>query len=274
MKLYCGIDLHGNNNVISIIDEKDGVMFEKRMANELPMVRQALKPYQDELVGIVVESTYNWYWLVDGLMDDGYKVHLANPAAIQQYDGLKFSDDKSDARWLAHMLRLGILPEGYIYPKANRPVRDLLRKRSQLVRYRVSNLLSVSNLIARNQGLSVKGDRLLQLKEEDISALMEEDNLALAANVNLAVLHCVNEQIKVIEKVVKDKAKLRPEFRMLKTVPGIGDILALNIALETGDIGRFPTVGDFSSYCRTVRSERISNGKKKGKGNAKCRESR
>jgi transposase len=269
MKLYCGIDLHGNNNVISIIDEKDGVMFEKRMANELPMVRQALKPYQDELVGIVVESTYNWYWLVDGLMDDGYKVHLANPAAIQQYDGLKFSDDKSDARWLAHMLRLGILPEGYIYPKANRPVRDLLRKRSQLVRYRVSNLLSVSNLIARNQGLSVKGDRLLQLKEEDISALMEEDNLALAANANLAVLHCVNEQIKVIEKVVKDKAKLRPEFRMLKTVPGIGDILALNIALETGDIGRFPTVGDFSSYCRTVRSERISNGKKKGKGNAK-----
>jgi len=269
MKLYCGIDLHGNNNVISIIDEKDGVMFEKRMANELPMVRQALKPYQDELVGIVVESTYNWYWLVDGLMDDGYKLHLANPAAIQQYDGLKFSDDKSDARWLAHMLRLGILPEGYIYPKANRQVRDLLRKRSQLVRYRVSNLLSVSNLIARNQGLTVKSDHLLQLKEEDISALMEEDNLALAANANLAVLHCVNEQIKAIEKVVKDKTKLRPEFQMLKTVPGIGDILALNIALETGDIGRFPTVGDFSSYCRTVKSERISNGKKKGKGNAK-----
>ena len=122
MKLYCGIDLHGNNNVISIIDEKDGVMFEKRMANELPMVRQALKPYQDELVGIVVESTYNWYWLVDGLMDDGYKVHLANPEAIQQYDGLKFSDDKSDARWLAHQssdhwerLNLGFEPQGSLF---------------------------------------------------------------------------------------------------------------------------------------------------------------
>jgi transposase len=269
MKLYCGIDLHGNNNVISIIDEKDGVMFEKRMVNELPVVRQSLKPYRDELVGIVVESTYNWYWLVDGLMDDGYRVHLANPAAIQQYDGLKFSDDKSDARWLAHMLRLGILPEGYIYPKADRPVRDLLRKRSQLVRYRVSNLLSVNNLIARNQGFSVASDRLLQLKEEDILALMGEENLAVAANANLSVLNCVNEQIKKVEKIVKEKSRLRPEFRMLKTVPGIGDILALNIALETGDIGRFPTVGDFSSYCRTVRSERISNGKKKGKGNAK-----
>lgn len=269
MRLYCGIDLHGNNNVISIIDEKDGVMFEKRLSNDLVTICQRLKPYRDDLVGIVVESTFNWYWLVDGLMDNGYRVHLANPAAIQQYDGLKFSDDKSDARWLAVMLKLGILPEGYIYPKAERPIRDLLRKRSQLVRYRVSNLLSISNLVARNRGISITGNHLLKLNETDIATLMEEENLTLAANANLAVLHCVDEQIKKIEKVVKEKAKLRPEFRMLKTVPGIGDILALNISLETGDVGRFPTVGDFSSYCRTVRSERISNGKKKGKGNAK-----
>ena len=78
----------------------------------------------------MVESTYNWYWLVDGLMDADYRVHLANPAAIQQYSGLKYSDDHSDARWLGHLLRLGVLPEGYIYPKADRAVRDLLRKRA------------------------------------------------------------------------------------------------------------------------------------------------
>jgi transposase len=83
--------------------------------------------------GIVVESTCNWYWLVDGLMEQGHRVHLANTAAIQQYDGLKYTDDDSDARWLAHLLRLGVLPpEGYIYPKQERAVRDLLRKRSQL----------------------------------------------------------------------------------------------------------------------------------------------
>jgi transposase len=66
------------------------------------------------LKGVVIESTYNWYWLVDGLMEARYRVHLANPAAIQQYNGLKYTDDHSDARWLAHLLRLGVLPEGYI----------------------------------------------------------------------------------------------------------------------------------------------------------------
>jgi len=267
---YCGIDLHGNNSLIAIIDETDRIMFEKRLPNDLEAILFVLEPFRTDLVGIVVESTFNWYWLVDGLMENGYKVHLANPAAIQQYDGLKFSDDKSDAKWLAHLLRLGILPEGYIYPKAERAVRDLLRKRGQLVRYRTSNLLSVNNLVARNNGGSISAQRIKQMEKEGVGELFRSKENILAVNANLAVLRCLDEQIKLIEKEVRKRAKLRPEFNLLHTVIGIGDILALTIALETGDISRFPTVGDFSSYCRTVNSERITNGKKKGKGNAKC----
>ena len=270
MRLYCGIDLHGNNSVISIIDEMDRVILEKKMPNNLAEILALIEPYRCNLVGIVVESTFNWYWLVDGLMDSEYKVHLANPAAIQQYDGLKFSDDKSDAKWLAHMLRLGILPEGYIYPKAERAVRDLLRKRGQLVRYRTSNLLSVNNLVARNNGGSISVQRIQQMQKDGAGELLRNKENILAVNANLAVLRCLDEQIKLIEKEIRKRAKLRPEFNLLHTVIGIGDILALTIALETGDISRFPTVGDFSSYCRTVKSERITNGKKKGKGNAKC----
>jgi transposase len=202
-------------------------------------------------------------------MDAGYQVHLANPAAMKRYEGLKYSDDKADSRWIAQMLRLGILPTGYIYPKADRPVRDLLRKRSQLVRYRTSNLLSMNNLITRNLGFSVRSNRLKGLEEEDIDALMEDTMLSLAVKSNLKVMHCVDRQIKAIERTVKQRAVLRPEFSPLLTVIGIGDILAMTIALETGDIGRFPKVGDFSSYCRCVRSERLSNGKKKGEGNSK-----
>ena len=107
MKLYGAIDLHSNNNVTVLIDEQDQVVYQKRLPNDLPLITQQLSGYRDRLQGIVVESTYNWYWLVDGLMDQGHRVHLANTAAIQQYEGLKYTDDHSDARWLAHILRLG-----------------------------------------------------------------------------------------------------------------------------------------------------------------------
>ena len=270
MKHYSGIDLHGNNNVLAIIDETDRIMLDKKSSNNLETVLGLLEPYRKTLEGIVVESTFNWYWLVDGLMDNGYKVHLANPAAIQQYDGLKYSDDKTDSKWLAHMLRLGILPEGYIYPKEDRPVRDLLRKRGQLVRYRTSNLLSVNNQVARNTGGSVSAKQIKQMEEDGVGELLQNDDVIFSVNANLAVLRCLDEQIELIEREVKKRVKLRPEYKFLHSVIGIGDILALTIALETGDIRRFPTVGDFSSYCRTVKSERFTNGKKKGKGNAKC----
>ena len=120
MTLYGGIDLHANNSVVVLLDEQDQVVYQKRLSNCLEQMLQQLAPYQASLRGLVVESTYNWYWLVDGLMEAGYTVHLANTAAIQQYAGLKYTDDHSDARWLAHLLRLGLLPQGYIYPKAER----------------------------------------------------------------------------------------------------------------------------------------------------------
>ncbi len=132
MALYCGIDLHSTNSVLVVIDEMDNVVFEGRFGNSLVPILAALMPWRDALAGVVVESTYNWYWLVDGLEAEGFEVHLANPAAIDQYSGLKHRDDRSDARWLAHLLRLGLLAEGYIYPKAKRGTRDLLRRRSHL----------------------------------------------------------------------------------------------------------------------------------------------
>ena len=141
-----------------------------------------------------MESTYNWYWLVDGLMEQGYKVHLANTAAIQQYEGLKYTDDDSDARWLAHLLRLGVLPEGYIYPRAERPVRDLLRKRSQLVRQRTTNLLSIQNLLTRNTGSSLSANQVKGLDVQQVDELLPDADLALAVKANLSVMSSADEQ--------------------------------------------------------------------------------
>jgi transposase len=144
---------------LGIIDETGKRVFKRKLPNDPEMIFASLAPYKNDIVGIVVESTYNWYWLVDLLMAEGYALHLANPTAIQKYSGLKYSDDQHDAFWLAEMLRLGILPEGYIYPKEDRPIRDLLRKRSHLVKLRTSLVISLQNIINRNIGFKLRGEQ-------------------------------------------------------------------------------------------------------------------
>lgn len=146
---YRGIDLHSKNSVVSVTDEQDRVMAEKRLPNDLAKILGLLMPWREEIAGVVVESTFNWYWLVDGLQAAGFKVHLANTKAIKKYEGLKHSGDESDARYLAHLLRLGILPTGTILPPEQRAVRDLARKRMQLVRSRTTHILAVENITVR-----------------------------------------------------------------------------------------------------------------------------
>lgn len=114
MKLYCGIDLHSNNHWLTLINEHDERLIEERLANDLSVTLAVLAPYREELAAIAVESTFNWYWLVDGLMQAGYHVKLVNTSAVRQYEGLKHRDDCDDAFHLAQLLRLGILPCGYI----------------------------------------------------------------------------------------------------------------------------------------------------------------
>ncbi len=182
-----------------ITDQEDQQRFKRRLPNQLPVALETLAPFRPRRKVVVVESPYNWYWLVDGLRDRQYPVVLANPGVIDQYDGIKEADDLTDAAFLA---RLEILPTGDLYPQEERPVRDLRRRRSLVVRPRASTILSLQNMA-------------------------------------------------------------------LRTLPGVGVVLALTILLETGDLGRFATVGDYTSYGRGVRAPHTSNGKSKGKNHGK-----
>jgi transposase len=269
MGTYAGIDLHSSNSYIGIIDEQDKRQFGKRLPKSLTQILLALESFKKNLEAVVIESTYNWYWLVDGLQEEGYNVHLANPSAIKQYEGLKHTDDKWDSFWLAHMKRLNILPEGYIYPKEERPVRDILRRRLLFVQQRTAQILSLQSAISRNLSLRMSGNAIKKLKEEDAEDLFDSPFLVLTAKSNIAVIKFLTKRITAIENAIKPHVKLREEFQLLKTIPGIGDILAFTIMLEVGDIGRFPKVGNYSSYCRCVKSEKISNKKKKGENNRK-----
>ena len=189
MKLYAGIDLHSNNNYLAIIDENDHRVYKKKLPNQPDVILTELEPFKKDMVGIVVESTFNWYWLVDLLMEHGYLLHLANPAAIQKYKGLKYSDDNHDAFWLAHMLRLKILPEGYIYPKEDRPLRDLLRKRGLFVRQRTALIYSLQGIISRNCGCSLSGEKIKAVREDHISPLLSGQDCI--ASVGIGIPSCL-----------------------------------------------------------------------------------
>lgn len=268
MKLYSGIDLHSNNSVVSVLDEEDRVVAEKRLNNDLELILGFLGPHLKSIRGVVVESTYNWYWLVDGLMDAGLKLHLANTAAIQQYNGLKHTDDRHDARWLAHLLRLGLLQEGYIYPREQRAIRDLARKRAQLVRQRTMNILSVQNMVTRETGRSISANEIKKVINGQ-KQWPAHSPLGLAIGAHLRVLRTLEEQIGALESAIVESARGTDEYRALLSVAGVGKVLGFTILLETGDIHRFAGPGNFSSYSRCVDSKRLSNGKKKGENNAK-----
>lgn len=269
MKTYCGIDLHSNNNVIVVINEEDTILLERKLSNNLGVVLDALSSIREPISGIAVESTYNWYWLVDGLQEAGYVLHLVNTIAVKQYDGLKYSDDKHDAFHLAHLLRLGILPTGYIYPKEGRAVRDLLRRRLQLVRQQTTHILSIQNQLTRNTGRQFKSDEIKKLTSSIVKRRIKDPNIQEAILSNVCVLNVLKSKISSLEKHVLKQVELKPEFQKLLKVPGIGNILAMTIMLETGDINRFSKVGNYASYCRCVNSKRMSNGKQKGQGNRK-----
>ncbi len=266
MALYCGIDLHSNNHVVVVIDEEDRRIFERRLGNDVSLTLNALEPYRSELAGVAVESTFNWYWLVDGLQAAGYPMRLVNTTAVQQYAGLKYTDDRYDAYWLAHLMRWGILPTGYIYPKEQRGIRDLLRRRMQRVQAASKQIISLQSQIWRQTGERISSRRL---KQADFVVDLPGAAQRLSAQSALLVYRAIHDQLTLLEEVLLQVAKPRQDYQLLTTIPGVGAILGMTIALETGDIGRFPAVGHYASYCRCVKSEKLSNGKKKGEGNAK-----
>jgi len=270
VKLMAGIDLHSNNLFCGIMDGNGKRIFQRKLPCELKAVLSALEPYRAELDTIAVESTFNWYWLVDGLLAAGYHTVLANPAGMQPYSGLKHGDDRSDSFFLAELLRLGILPTGYICDRQLRSTRDLLRRRSRLVSQRTALMLSFRSLYCRMHGRMLDQSELKAMSQEQASECFEHPSDQLIGSIQYHLVDELSGSIDEIEKkILKDRKNL-PCYDILLTIPGVGKILALTISLETADIRRFASPENYASYCRCVKAKRLSNGKCKGDNNQKC----
>jgi len=191
--LYGAIDLHSSNSCCGITDQKDEWVKYKRLKNRLSDVDDFFKENKEELESIVVESTYNGYWLIDGLIESGYKVKMASPSKMEEYEGLKNQNDKTDTRWLAKMSRLGILPESYIYPKETRPIRDLLRKRMLFINTRTKILNSIQNQFQTWLPAKIDKRYLLELGSEELYELFKEKNLCLSAKSGAEIIKTMNK---------------------------------------------------------------------------------
>ena len=269
MGLYVGIDLHSTSSYIGVIDQNLKRILGRKVPNEREAILQSLLPHKNEIESIAVESTYNWYWLVDALMEDGYCVKLANPAAMKQYEGIKYLNDKQDAFWLAHMLKLGILPEGYIYPKESRGLRDLLRQRSYLVVQKTSLKHRLQQFAISQTGVALRNNDIGRMEVDSIGDLFEGVDVQENGRNLLTMIQLMDEQVQNIEGYILKKIGGEKIYQSLTSVPGIGKILGLTISLETGPIERFDSAGNYASYCRCVPSSYWSNEKKKGSGNQK-----
>jgi transposase len=256
--------------LIGVINQDGKRLAHRKVECNLAQVITFLKPLKAQLQSMAVESTFNWYWLVDGLRAADYPIDLANPAKIEQYNGLKHADDKDDAFFLAELQRLNILPKAYVYDPELRPVRDLLRRRGGLVHQRTALLLSFKSLHARTTGQKLDLSEAKKMDPKEAPELYEHPANQLIAQVQAEHIQALGKSISRIEKAVLASAREIPLYEKLVTIPGIGRILGMTITMEVGEIERFKTDGDFASYCRMVDAKHLSNGKCKAENNRKC----
>lgn len=251
MPFYCGMDLSARDCQVCVIDENLALLVQQKVRNELSRILRLIEPFKEHLQ-IVVESTFNWYWLVDGLQEAGYNVCLAHTLGLYMITGAKVKTDRRDALALAKLLKAGMIPKAYIYPKDTRPLRDLLRCRSNLVTLRGAEYGGLRRLLLRHGLLAHSRNDIKQTAADDLERWFAHPLVRLHGQQELARIDLYTQQIATLETQILATVQDRPEFHRLLTVPGIGKILAMTIFYEIGQIDRFQDAREFSSYCRVV----------------------
>lgn len=251
MRYYCGIDLHATNSVICVIDDQEEIHFRGKVPNCIFEITEKLNVFSPK-PEVVVEATLNWYWLIDWLQDDGFNVKLAHTYGLHMITGAKVKTDKRDAFTLAKLLRLGAIPEAYIYPSEKRPVRDLLRRRAKLVHLRAEAYTAIRTRLLQQGLYGFSLATLRALNEEEISEMVTHPVIQASIGHELERIRLYSQEISKMESMLLKFAGKDPLFKLLQTIPGVGKILGLTIYYEAGEIQRFGSAKQFCSYARVV----------------------
>jgi transposase len=267
-KFYCGVDLHARTMFVHVLDHQGKTVFEQDLPANPAGFLAAIKPYRKDLV-VGVECMFAWYWLADLCEAEGIPFALGHALAMKHIHGGKSKSDPIDAGKLAALLRGGLFPLAYAYPRARRQTRDLLRRRNFFVRRRgqllahVVNTNTQFNLPPLTKKLTCAANRTPELIDR-----FTDPSTRLMVATDLALIDTYDERIADLERYLVPHAKVDDAvtFGLLRTVPGIGVVLGLTLLYEIDDIRRFPEAGNFLSYARLVRCEHSSAGKVKGSG--------
>jgi transposase len=269
-RFYCGIDLHAKQMYLCVMDRQGEIHLHRNMRNDAGYFLKLLKPFRTDVV-VGVECIYNWYWLADLCSDEKIPFVLGHALYMKAIHGGKAKNDRIDSQKIAHLLRAGMIPQAYVYPKRMRATRDVMRRRSYFVRIK-SNILAHIQLTNHQYNLPEFGKKMCYKRNRlDLLEHFADSSVRESMRANESLISQLEKTVHELELFITARAKGHDlnAFRILQSVPGIGMVLALTILYEIEDIKRFPRVGDFLSYSRLVKCAKESAGKRTGSSGKK-----
>jgi transposase len=269
-KHYCGIDLHARTMYLCVLDQEGRTLLHRNLPTDPDIFLTAIAPFREELV-VAVECIFTWYWLADLCAREGIPFVLGHALYMKAIHGGKAKNDRIDALKIATLLRGGMLPQAYVYPPEMRSTRDLLRRRLHLVRQRGQLLAHIQNTHYQYNLPTPKARITYRANREGIAEKFSDASASQSVSSDIELAGHYDSLIRDLELFLTRKAKLHDQsnFFRLRSIPGVGKVLAMTLLYEIHDIDRFERVQNFASYARLVKCEKSSSGKKLGTGGSK-----
>lgn len=262
MGVYCGVDLHSRSSQVCVIDAEGKGLVNRKVPNRIEDIQRVLEPFGSG-IPVAVESTFNWYWLVDGLQDAGHEVHLGHPLKLAMITKAKVKTDRRDASTLARLLRSGDFPEAFIYPRETRPIRDLIRQRGKLVTWRAREYSALRLRLYRHGFLDHDRNSAKAMSDEEAESYFSDPRTRHLLQLERARIRLLSSQIAGLDAAIVEATIGEAGLERLRRVPGMGLALAPVVFYESGDISRFASPRHYSSYARVVAGCAESDGSSK-----------
>lgn len=262
---YCGIDLHARCLYVCILDQQGTVLVHKNIKANPQALIKLVTPYLDDLV-IGVECMFSWYWVADLCRERQISFILGHALYMKAIHGGKAKNDKIDSHKIAVLIRGGMFPEAYVYPREMRGTRDLMRRRMHLMRKRSELLAHIHNTNSQYNLPEIKKNLRYAFNRDGIAERFSDPSVGKSIELDLNLIDFYDQQLSKVEWYIQQQARAGDQHSLilLRTVPGIGKILSLVILYEIHTIERFATVQNFASYCRLIKCQKESAGKSYG----------